>query len=159
MLLFYFPLRDPSGFVCVAGTIPVPFARSPWTTLGLHRLVLFKSLAHICFFSILYKTKLPFIVVFNKIDVEPHAFALEWMRDFETFQEALASHQSTTDDEGAPTYMNSLMNSMSLVLDEFYKHLKVGPHSFPFQLWSFTFLVSGRIQHDRRGCRRVLSSC
>jgi len=74
--------------------------------------------------SILYKTKLPFIVVFNKIDVEPHAFALEWMRDFETFQEALASHQSTTDDEGAPTYMNSLMNSMSLVLDEFYKHLK-----------------------------------
>lgn len=49
------------------------------------------------------------------------------MRDFETFQEALATHQSTTDDEGAPTYMNSLMNSMSLVLDEFYKHLKVCP--------------------------------
>jgi hypothetical protein len=76
--------------------------------------------------SILYKTKLPFIVVFNKTDVQSHAFALEWMRDFETFQEALASHQTTTDDEGAPTYMNSLMNSMSLVLDEFYKHLKVG---------------------------------
>ncbi|KAH9979515.1 XPA-binding protein 1 [Lactifluus volemus] len=73
--------------------------------------------------SILYKTKLPFIIVFNKIDVQPHAFALEWMRDFETFQEALATHQSTTDDDGAPTYMNSLMNSMSLVLDEFYKHL------------------------------------
>jgi hypothetical protein len=47
------------------------------------------------------------------------------MQDFETFQEALATHRSTTDDEGAPTYMNSLMNSMSLVLDEFYKHLKV----------------------------------
>jgi hypothetical protein len=80
--------------------------------------------------SILYKTKLPFIVVFNKTDVQPHAFALEWMRDFEAFQEALASHQSTTDDEGAPTYMNSLMNSMSLVLDEFYKHLKVGLGDF-----------------------------
>jgi len=63
-------------------------------------------------------------VVFNKTDVQSHAFALEWMRDFEAFQEALATHQSTTDDEGAPTYMNSLMNSMSLVLDEFYKHLK-----------------------------------
>ena len=47
------------------------------------------------------------------------------MQDFEAFQSALASHQGTTDDEGEPTYMNSLMNSMSLVLDEFYKHLKV----------------------------------
>ena len=84
--------------------------------------------------SILYKTKLPFIVVFNKTDVQPHDFALEWMQDFEVFQEALASHQSTTDDDGAPTYMNSLMNSMSLVLDEFYKHLKVGPRGFPFGL-------------------------
>jgi hypothetical protein len=84
--------------------------------------------------SILYKTKLPFIIVFNKTDVQPHDFALEWMQDFEVFQEALATHQSTTDDDGAPTYMNSLMNSMSLVLDEFYKHLKVGPRSFSFGL-------------------------
>jgi GTPase SAR1 family protein len=75
--------------------------------------------------SILYKTKLPFILVFNKIDVQPHDFALEWMQDFEEFQAALASHSGTRDAEGEPTYMNSLMNSMSLVLDEFYKHLKV----------------------------------
>jgi GTPase SAR1 family protein len=75
--------------------------------------------------SILYKTKLPFILVFNKTDVQPHAFAIEWMQDFEAFQAALASHKGTTDAEGEPTYMNSLMNSMSLVLDEFYKHLKV----------------------------------
>ncbi|KIJ67362.1 hypothetical protein HYDPIDRAFT_108082 [Hydnomerulius pinastri MD-312] len=74
--------------------------------------------------SILYKTKLPFILVFNKTDVEPHDFALEWMQDFEAFQAALASHSSSRDSEGEPTYMNSLMNSMSLVLDEFYKHLK-----------------------------------
>jgi hypothetical protein len=84
--------------------------------------------------SILYKTKLPFIIVFNKTDVQPHDFALEWMQDFEVFQEALATHQSTSDDDGAPTYMNSLMNSMSLVLDEFYKHLKVGPRGSPFSL-------------------------
>ncbi len=77
--------------------------------------------------SILYKTKLPFILVFNKTDVRPHDFAVEWMQDFEAFQAALASHQGTTDDEGEPTYMNSLMNSMSLVLDEFYKHLTVSP--------------------------------
>ncbi|KAI8969533.1 XPA-binding protein 1 [Trametes punicea] len=73
--------------------------------------------------SILYKTKLPFILVFNKTDVQPHDFAVEWMQDFEAFQAALATHKGTTDDEGEPTYMNSLMNSMSLVLDEFYKHL------------------------------------
>lgn len=74
--------------------------------------------------SILYKTKLPFILVFNKTDIQPHDFALEWMQDFEEFQAALASH-GARDADGEPTYMNSLMNSMSLVLDEFYKHLKV----------------------------------
>jgi len=66
--------------------------------------------------SILYKTKVPFILVFNKTDVKPHDFAVEWMTDFETFQEALQKDKS---------YMSSLMNSMSLVLDEFYSHLKV----------------------------------
>ncbi|KAF8628974.1 hypothetical protein AX15_003613 [Amanita polypyramis BW_CC] len=74
--------------------------------------------------SILYKTKLPFILVFNKTDVQSHKFAVEWMQDFEEFQIALAAHSGTKDPEGEPTYMNSLMNSMSLVLDEFYKHLK-----------------------------------
>ncbi|KAF9360339.1 hypothetical protein BGX26_009809 [Mortierella sp. AD094] len=66
--------------------------------------------------SILYKTKVPFILVFNKTDVKPHDFAVEWMTDFESFQEALQKDK---------TYMSSLMNSMSLVLDEFYAHLKV----------------------------------
>ncbi|KAI9473592.1 MAG: hypothetical protein EXX96DRAFT_487830 [Benjaminiella poitrasii] len=66
--------------------------------------------------SILYKTKLPFIIVFNKTDVVSHDFAVEWMTDFEKFQMALS--QDTT-------YMSSLMSSMSLVLDEFYNHLKV----------------------------------
>ncbi|KAF9350919.1 hypothetical protein BGX34_000912 [Mortierella sp. NVP85] len=66
--------------------------------------------------SILYKTKVPFILVFNKTDVKPHDFAVEWMTDFEAFQEALQKDR---------TYMSSLMNSMSLVLDEFYSHLKV----------------------------------
>jgi len=75
--------------------------------------------------SILYKTKLPFILVFNKTDVQPHQFALDWMADFEEFQEALATHESARDSEGEPTYMNSLMLSMSLVLDEFYRNLKV----------------------------------
>ncbi len=40
---------------------------------------------------ILYKTQLPFILVFNKTDVEAADRAKEWMTDFEAFQEALAS--------------------------------------------------------------------
>ena len=89
--------------------------------------------------SILYKTKLPFILVFNKTDVQPHNFALEWMSDFEEFQAALASHSGTRDSEGEPTYMNSLMNSMSLVLDEFYKNLKVGKNFY--QLFFFSCIT------------------
>ena len=57
--------------------------------------------------------------------MQPHDFALEWMHDFEAFQDALSGAAGARDSEGEPTYMNSLMNSMALVLDEFYKHLKV----------------------------------
>ena len=39
--------------------------------------------------SILYKMKLPFIVVLNKTDTVDHSFAVDWMNDFEIFQEAL----------------------------------------------------------------------
>ncbi|GAA5896883.1 GTPase NPA3 [Sporobolomyces salmoneus] len=75
--------------------------------------------------SILYKTRLPFILCFNKTDLESHEFALEWMRDFEKFQESLMERRRTHgEDVDGPAYMDSLMNSMSLVLDEFYKHLR-----------------------------------
>ena len=36
--------------------------------------------------SILYKTRLPFVIVFNKTDVVSHEFAAEWVSDFEAFQ-------------------------------------------------------------------------
>jgi GTPase SAR1 family protein len=85
--------------------------------------------------SILYKTKLPMILVFNKTDVKDAQFAKEWMTDFEAFQAALQEEEemgSFGGLEGEPSgmgggsgYMGSLLNSMSLVLEEFYRHLSV----------------------------------
>jgi ribosome biogenesis GTPase A len=40
--------------------------------------------------SILYKSKIPLCVVFNKIDILDCKFATEWMTDFDKFDEALS---------------------------------------------------------------------
>merc|ERR1711939_1053591 len=83
--------------------------------------------------SILYKTKLPMILVFNKTDVQDAEFAREWMTDFEKFQEALHEEEESGSFGGVEGggmgggsgYMGSLLNSMSLMLEEFYSHLSV----------------------------------
>ncbi|TKX25280.1 GTPase-like protein 2 [Elsinoe australis] len=77
--------------------------------------------------SILYKTRLPMILVFNKTDVKSPDEAIEWMRDFESFQAALRAEEEAEQDGGAggSGYMGSLLNSMSLVLEEFYNNLSV----------------------------------
>jgi GPN-loop GTPase len=85
--------------------------------------------------SILYKTKLPMILVFNKTDVRDASFAKEWMTDYDAFQEALQQDEANNvfgGGEGAGEggiggsgYMGSLLNSMSLMLEEFYAHLSV----------------------------------
>ncbi|KAK4150771.1 hypothetical protein C8A00DRAFT_45889 [Chaetomidium leptoderma] len=81
--------------------------------------------------SILYKTKLPMIVVFNKTDVKDASFVKEWMTDYEAFQEALNNDENSNafgGQEGSGSgsgYMGSLLNSMSLMLEEFYSHLSV----------------------------------
>lgn len=75
--------------------------------------------------SILYKTKLPMIIVFNKTDVQDAEFAKEWMRDFESFQTALMEERDNGNDGSSSGYMNSLVNSLSLTLEEFYSQLDV----------------------------------
>lgn len=83
--------------------------------------------------SILYKTKLPMILVFNKTDVKDAEFAKEWMTDFEAFQAALREEEEMGSFGGiegggmggGSGYMGSLLNSMSLMLEEFYSHLSV----------------------------------
>ncbi|BEI79770.1 hypothetical protein CcaverHIS002_0102990 [Cutaneotrichosporon cavernicola] len=96
---------------CVAYVIDTPRTTSPATFMS--------NMLYAC--SILYKTRLPFILVFNKIDVEPHDFAIDWMKDFEAFQAALEERGR---DENGESYMNSLMGSMCLVLEEFYNNLR-----------------------------------
>ena len=61
--------------------------------------------------SILYKSKIPLCVVFNKIDVQDCKFVQDWMTDYDKFDEALAKEEN---------YLASFSRSMSLVLDEFY---------------------------------------
>lgn len=65
--------------------------------------------------SILYKSKIPLFVVFNKTDILDHHFALKWMTDFEEFDKSLSK---------VDTYLSSLSRSLSLVLEEFYKSIE-----------------------------------
>lgn len=98
--------------------------------------------------SILYKTKLPMIVVFNKTDVTKADFAKDWMTDFEAFQTALRDDQESNGASGLGSgYMNSLINSMSLMLEEFYSQLDmVGVSSYTGEGFDdFLKAVDGKI--------------
>lgn len=67
--------------------------------------------------SIMYKTGLPIILVLNKTDLQSSEDILEWLQDYYAFQEALqAKHHDS--------YMASMMQSMGLVLEEFYANIK-----------------------------------
>jgi GTPase SAR1 family protein len=100
----------------IAYIIDTPRNTSPTTFIS--------NMLYAC--SILYKTKLPMIIVFNKTDVTKAEFAKEWMQDFESFQAALRKDQEINGEDGESSgYMSSLVSSMSLMLDEFYSQLDV----------------------------------
>ena len=66
------------------------------------------------YLSILYKSKIPLQICFNKIDILDHSFALKWMTDYEAVEQSLSK---------VDNYLSSLSRSLSLVLDEFYKNV------------------------------------
>lgn len=105
----------------IAYIVDTPRCASPTTFMS--------NMLYAC--SILYKTKLPMIIVFNKTDAKDASFAKEWMTNFEAFQAALRDDDYLNGEEsgGGSGYMASLMNSMSLVLEEFYNHLEMVPVS------------------------------
>ncbi|XP_023546615.1 GPN-loop GTPase 1-like [Cucurbita pepo subsp. pepo] len=96
-----------------ASTFPTVIAYVVDTPRSSNPVTFMSNMLYAC--SILYKTRLPVVLVFNKTDVSKHEFALEWMEDFEAFQAAVSSDSS---------YTSTLSQSLSLVLDEFYKNLK-----------------------------------
>lgn len=64
--------------------------------------------------SVLYKSQLPLICVFNKVDVANCEFAKLWMKDFEEYQNAI-------DEKNREEYIGSLNRSLCLAMEEFYR--------------------------------------
>lgn len=120
----------------VSGTIITESLASSFPTVIVYVMDAVRSVSPVTFMSnmlyacsILYRTRLPFVVAVNKADVVSADYALEWIHDFEAFQEALNGNingdEATPGGEGSYSYIGNLTRSMALALDEFYTDLRV----------------------------------
>ena len=65
--------------------------------------------------SVLYKTRLPLVVVWNKVDVAPCGRAQGWMGDYEGLSDAIGDE---------PSFSGGLARSMALTLEVFYEAIR-----------------------------------
>ncbi|XP_025409344.1 GPN-loop GTPase 1 [Sipha flava] len=103
---------------CLASTFPTVVVYVMDLERSTSPITFMSNMLYAC--SVLYKTKLPFIVVLNKSDIVDPSYAIEWMHDFETFCDAIEKESS---------YMSNLTRTMALTLDEFYSELNCVPVS------------------------------
>ncbi|CAD5207779.1 unnamed protein product [Bursaphelenchus okinawaensis] len=97
----------------LASTHPTVIAYVVDTARATNPTTFMSNMLYAC--SILFRTKLPFFVVFNKADIIHPDFAKKWMTDFEALHDDI--HKNN------PTYMGDFTRSLSLVLDTFYSNL------------------------------------
>jgi GTPase SAR1 family protein len=90
---------------CILYIVDTPRNMNPVTIMS--------NMMYAC--SIMYKNKLPFILVFNKTDICDPAPILNWMTDIDAFLDALQNDES---------YMKTLTKSMALILARFYQTIQ-----------------------------------
>ena len=72
--------------------------------------------------SMMYRSRVPMVVAFNKTDLVDCTAIKSWMDDYEAFQVALDEAESRGG-AGGGCYYDSLNRSMALCLDNYYKTL------------------------------------
>ena len=65
--------------------------------------------------SILFRLKLPLLILFNKLDLNQEKVQEDWMKDYDKFIQSLKEYDSL--------YLTSFSRSLSLALDDFYQKL------------------------------------
>lgn len=79
---------------------------------ALNAMTFVSSMLYAC--SIMYKTRLPMVIVLNKCDAGDGKVIETWMRDYDAFDQAMNEHSMA----------GVLANSIALGLEEFYKVVK-----------------------------------